>query len=346
MKLAWVGLLLTTTALSATGAAMAQQKTMYVAGYGGSYEQTMRKEVIPAFEKQANVKIEYVAGNSTDTLAKLQAQKGNQQIDVAIVDDGPAYQAVALGFCGTLTDGADLQGRGAGDDASSPTRASGLVSSRTGLFYNTKVFDENKWPAPTSWNDLKSKTYGKKIVIPPINNTYGLHALIAMAQLGGGGEGNIEPGFKAFKDEINPNILAYEPSPAKMTELFQNGQAVLGVWGSGRVKAFADTGFPVEFVYPKEGGFALGVAACPIEGSKNAAEANAFIQFMLSPEIQKVMATGAGFGPANTTVKLSADEQKGLPYGEEVKSLKAVDWDVVNAKREEWTKRWNREVER
>ena len=75
-----------------------------------------------------------------------------------------------------------------------------------------------------------------------------------------------------------------------MTELFQNGQAVLGVWGSGRVKAFADTGFPVEFVYPKEGGFALGVAACPVDGSKNAAEANAFIQFMLSPAIQKVMA--------------------------------------------------------
>ena len=103
MKFSWVGLLLTTTALATSGAAMAQQKTMFVAGYGGSYEQTMRKEVIPVFEKQANVKIEYVAGNSTDTLAKLQAQKGNQQIDVAIVDDGPAYQAVALGFCGTLT---------------------------------------------------------------------------------------------------------------------------------------------------------------------------------------------------------------------------------------------------
>ena len=86
MKFSWVGLLMTTTALGAGTAALAQQKTMYVAGYGGSYEQTMRKDVIPLFEKQANVKIEYVAGNSTDTLAKLQAQKGNQQIDVAILE--------------------------------------------------------------------------------------------------------------------------------------------------------------------------------------------------------------------------------------------------------------------
>jgi putative spermidine/putrescine transport system substrate-binding protein len=75
----------------APSAVLAQQKTLYVAGYGGSFEKTIRDEVIPAFEKANGIKVEYVAGNSTDTLAKLQAQKGNQQIDVAIVDDGPMY---------------------------------------------------------------------------------------------------------------------------------------------------------------------------------------------------------------------------------------------------------------
>jgi putative spermidine/putrescine transport system substrate-binding protein len=67
---------------------------------------------------------------------------------------------------------------------------------------------------------------------------------------------------------------------------------------------------------------------------------------MLTPEIQKVMAAGAGFGPANMTVTLTPEEREGLPYGDEVKNLKAVDWDVANDKREEWTRRWNREVER
>ncbi|MGZ9058542.1 MAG: extracellular solute-binding protein, partial [Burkholderiaceae bacterium] len=80
-------------ALMSAVAVQAQQKTLYVAGYGGTFEQTLRKEIFPAFEKKHDVKVEYVAGNSTDTLAKLQAQKGNQQIDVAIVDDGPMYQA-------------------------------------------------------------------------------------------------------------------------------------------------------------------------------------------------------------------------------------------------------------
>src|ERR671919_861704 len=87
-------------ALLAATSAFAQSKTLTVAAYGGSWEQTLRKEMIPAFEQKHGVKVEYVAGNSTDTLAKLQAQKANQVIDVAIVDDGPMYQAIQLGFCG------------------------------------------------------------------------------------------------------------------------------------------------------------------------------------------------------------------------------------------------------
>ena len=96
--LAAVALLL--TLLSGQAQAQAQDKKLIVAGYGGSFEQTLRKEMFPEFEKKHGVKIDYVAGNSTDTIAKLQAQKGNQQIDVAIVDDGPMYMAISLGFCG------------------------------------------------------------------------------------------------------------------------------------------------------------------------------------------------------------------------------------------------------
>ena len=29
-----------------------------------------------------------------------------------------------------------------------------------------------------------------------------------------------------------------------------------------------------------------------------------------------------------------------------MKKVNVVDWDVINASREDWTKRWNREVER
>jgi putative spermidine/putrescine transport system substrate-binding protein len=217
----------------------------------------------------------------------------------------------------------------------------------TGIVYNKKFFDEQHWPAPTSWNDLKDAKFKQKLVIPPLNNTYGLHALVEFAKLGGGGEKNIEPGFKAFKDEIGPNVLVYEPSPGKMTELFQSNQAVIAIWGSGRAKALADTGFPAAFTYPKEGGIALGVAACPVAGAADKPEAQSFIQYLLSPEAQAVLASGAGLGPVNKTVELPPEKRAGIPYGpEQMNKLQVIDWDTVNQHREEWNKRWTREIER
>src|SRR3981081_1964315 len=137
-------------ALLGSASASAQPKTLTVAGYGGSWEQQLRKDVIPAFEQKHGVKIEYVAGNSTDTLAKLQAQKANQVIDVAIVDDGPMYQAIQLGFCGKI-DG--LPGADPYDSARyKDDKAVGIGLVATGLMYNTKVYKEKGWAAPGSWN--------------------------------------------------------------------------------------------------------------------------------------------------------------------------------------------------
>lgn len=89
--------LVATTVLA--GAPDVRAATLYVAAYGGSFEDVMRNQVFPPFEKKYGVTVEFVAGYSTDNLAKLQAQKGSEQIDVAILDDGPMYHAVQLGFC-------------------------------------------------------------------------------------------------------------------------------------------------------------------------------------------------------------------------------------------------------
>ena len=302
----------------APSAALAQQKTLYVAGYGGSFEKTIRDAVIPDFEKANGVKVEYVAGNSTDTLAKLQAQKGNQQIDVAIVDDGPMYQAIQLGFCGKV-DGLPADLYDAARFKDDRAVAIGIVA--TGLMYNTKVFAEKGWAPPTSWNDLKDPKYQKQLVIPPINNTYGLEALLMLARMNGGSEANVDAGFKIFKEQINPNVLAYEPSPGKMTELFQSGQAVLAVWGTGRVQSFANTGFPVDFVYPKEGAATLLTTACPIAKPNASPLASSFVKMLLDPKIQLVMLKDYGYGPVLKSLVVPPELGKMAPIGERAAKL-------------------------
>ncbi|MFK0685765.1 ABC transporter substrate-binding protein [Ochrobactrum sp. BD67] len=326
------------------GAAHAETKTLIVGGYGGSFEKTMREAVIPPFEKKHGVKVEYVAGNSTDTLAKIQAQHSNPPFDTILLDDGPMYQAIELGFCKPLS---NLPSNELYDVARFPEDkavAVGVVA--TGLIYNKDYFAKQGWEAPTSWADLADPKYKGKVVIPPVNNTYGLHALLAFAKMNGGDENNIDPGFDAMIEKVNDNVLAYEPSPGKMTELFQSEQAIIGVWGTGRVKSFAQTGFPISFAYPKEKAVTLLAATCAVNKPDASPLAEEFAKELLTPRVQELMVKEYGYGPVNKSVEVPEDERDFIPSGETIDKLYSADWSVINKERENWTKRWNREVER
>ncbi|MGX5733822.1 ABC transporter substrate-binding protein [Bosea thiooxidans] len=320
-------------------------ETMYVAGFGGATETAFREKIIPPFEAKSGLKIVYVPGNSTDTLAKLQAQRAKPEISVALIDDGPMTTAVEFGLCAALEDGPNSNNvyRSARRVSKS---AVGLGYGATGLVYNTEVFKKNGWPEPTSWKDLEDKRYAGKIVIPPISNGFGLLALVMQARLNGGDENTIDPGFAAMK-RISPSVLAWEPSPGKMAELLQTGEAALGVWGNGRVRALVAQGAPVKFVYPKEGALVILTEVCAVQGAPQPKQAQDFVQYLLSPEVQAIIAETQGWGPVNQETKLPPAIAADVVFGpEKVNSLIKPSYTAINPKRADWTSRWNREIER
>ena len=323
-----------------------QAQTIYVGGSGGSTETLMKEKIIPAFEAKTGAKVVYVPGNSTDILAKVQAQKGKQEMSLAIIDDGPMYQAIGQGLCAPVEDAGSIRelypnAKMVGD------KSVGIGFIATGLGYNKDVFAKNGWKAPTSWNDLADPKYKGKVVIPPITNGYGLLTLVMQARVNGGGEANIDPGFDVMVKKVAPNVLAWEPSPGKMAQMMQTGEAALVVWGNGRVLAVADQGAPVEFVYPREGAPVIMVAACVTEGAPQPKLGQQFLQHLVSAEIQAHIAQGVGWGPVNKNTKVAPEVARKVVYGPaQVASLVAPDYSVINAKRAEWTQRWNRAVER
>lgn len=338
--------LMAASALAMTATfAQAEEKTLYLAAYGGSTETLFKEVIIPQWEAKTGASVVYVPGNSTDTLAKLRAQEGAQEIDVAFIDDGPMTQAINFGYCDTVNEEtyAPLY-----DAARMPgNKAVGLGIVATGLAYNAEMFAANGWDAPTSWADLADPKFAGKVSIPPITNGYGLHALIMAAKLNGGGEDNIEPGFEMFLDKIDQNVLVYEPSSGKMSELFQNGEIALSVWGSGRLKSLADTGFPGAFAYPKEGAVNLLVAACPVVGSDVPDLAQDFLAYITTPEVQTYIATTMGWGPVNKSTSLTEEQIGALPVGpERVDTLINIDYTIVNEQRGAWTQQWTRRIER
>ncbi|WP_238535785.1 ABC transporter substrate-binding protein [Paraburkholderia phytofirmans] len=321
------------------------QTTLYLANVGGSSEQLYQQKVIPAFEKAHNVKVVYVAGTSSDTLAKLQAQKGRQQINVAVMDDGPMYQAMRLGLCTKIAEAPVL------NDLYPLARigptAIGIGVVATGIGYNADAFKKANIPAPDSWNVFTEKRLDGKIAIQPITNTYGLHTLIMLARANGGSENDINKGFAVMVKSVSPNVLSWASTSGELDSLMQSGDVILAPYGSGRAMALRKTGFPLKLVYPKEGAVALQAAACVLVENSQPELSQQFVQYLLSPEVQRLQAENIGLGPVNKTVKLNADVAANVPYGpEQISKLTTVNWDVINQHRTEWTGRWNRSVER
>ncbi|GKT19935.1 ABC transporter substrate-binding protein [Acidovorax sp. SUPP2522] len=329
----------------ATGSPALAQEVLYVAGYGGSSEAVIKQDILVPFAATHNVKIEYVAGTSAANLARLQAQQGNPEIDVAILDDGPMQQAVSLGLCAPVAPFSGLDDLYDLAKTNGDGRSIGVGIVATGLAYNTEEFARRGWPAPTSWSDLATPAYKGKILLPSITNSYGLHALLALSKALGDA-GTMEPAFDFVREKIGPNVLSFESSSGKISELFQTREVLLGVWGSGRALALSKSGFPVAFVTPKEGAVALQTTICPVTGSNAPQLSQALLQAFFTPQAQAALAREAGWGPTNRKTVLTPEIAATVTYGPQaVSQLIPVDWKAVNAERANWTKRWTREVE-
>jgi putative spermidine/putrescine transport system substrate-binding protein len=327
--------------LTVANAAHAEDRILRVEGVGGAFQQLRLSDVMPAFNAKYHILAEYAGGNPTDQIARMVAARGNPQSDVFITDDGPMYRTIELGLCGKL-DG--LPTAGLIDTARfKDDRAVGFGLLTSGISYNTKYFADHGWSPPTSWDDLSAPRYRGLLAFPPVNNTWGLLGLVMLARAHGGSEANIEPRFAAMKT-IAPNVVAFDLF--KTNEMYQTGQIVISVTASARAKSLMNTGFPVEYVYPKEGSPAVVVSACTIARPDALPMARTFIEYLLSPDVQLLMAEKLSHAPVNTRTELPPSIGRTMPLGENASRVVKVDWAIINEHRAEWDKRWTREIER
>jgi putative spermidine/putrescine transport system substrate-binding protein len=114
-------------------------------------------------------------------------------------------------------------------------------------------------------------------------------------------------------------------------------------YDTGNTFKVQSSGLPVAFAAPEEGSPAVNITACVAKGAKNADVANAAIDFMLRPEAQIEIARGMRWTASNPKTQLPADIAAEVPN---VAQLAKLDRTLINAKRAEWTERWNREIAR
>lgn len=267
---------------------------------------------------------------------------------VMFLDDGVMMRAVKMGLCQKMADAPVLKdlypdARIAGD------LATAVSLTVTGIGYNKKLFDEKKWPAPTSWMDFADPKFKGKVVFQSLpSSSFGLHGFLMFNRIQGGSEKNVEPGFTKWRSTIGPNVLEYIPSSAKLSEMVQTGDAAIFPLTPTTVAAQKARGIPMEYAQPKEGAVLLMVAQCVTANNEAPALAQKLAEFLLTPLAQAAALEHGNQIPSNPKTQVSSAQAQAMmeQFRGYMKNAVTVDWDTINQVRPEWNSRWNRSVER
>lgn len=216
--------------------------------------------------------------------------------------------------------------------------AVGYQSTLMGLLYNTKRVKQ----PPTSWSALWDPKYKDGVTF----FDYDWAPVVLAAREHGGGEKQMDPGFKLWSDKAS-QIKALAASNDQLQSLMVSGQARLALWYAQIAHGWKQDGAPVDFAIPKEGAVAFPVYLSLVSNlsPKQKKAAQDIINLLLSPEHAGKYGELTYSTPLVDNAVLT-EAQKSDPTLSLDAARKALqfDWDTIGAQAATWRERWDREV--
>ncbi len=271
------------------------------------------QQTVDAFKaKHPKVDVEWIRNGTTKVMAKLRAEfaAGAPKPDVLLIADVVTMESLKKEGRLLAHKDANISAYDVGImDKDKFYFSTKLIT--TGIVYNTKAPFK-----PTSYKDLLKPEAKGKIAMPsPLTSGA---ATIHMAAL----TSNPDLGWDLYEG------LAKQGANPKGG----NGGTYKAVAGGEKLFGFVVDflpirnklkGAPVEFVFPKEGVSAVTEPVAILKTAKNVPAAKAFVDFLLSPEGQK-LAASQGYLAAHPAI----DPPQGFPSRDKIKLM---DFDAAKA---------------
>jgi putative spermidine/putrescine transport system substrate-binding protein len=318
------------------GQAMAKEIRMMT--WGGSWLDIFRP-VAQAFEKDTGTRVEFVVqSGSGDGLNKIKAQRANPQIDVWTSIASTVEAATKDDLLARLDPAKIPQIARMPREFVKPTGVSIWLSPR-GIFYRKDLVPFE----PKTWEDLWDPRLKDKVGVTLALDRGSF--LIVAALLNGGNEHKIDAGFEKVKS-LKPNIHAVYTTDPESIKLLETGEVGVVAWGAlPNVYRHLGPDSKYAFVMPKPRFLAdIPVSIVKGRGAAEQAAAEKFVDYMLRPEYQTIMASIAGTVPANPAAQIP-DKLKSIVPSLPITDVYSVDWPYVNSQFSMWEDRWAREVQ-
>ncbi|OWV92522.1 ABC transporter substrate-binding protein [Rhizobium sp. R72] len=321
-------------------AAKAEEKTLTISVY--AFAQDDFKTIVYApFEAKCGCKLVVETGNSVERLAKMEANRANPVIDMAVVSMADALAATRKDLIDKV-DTSKLSNFGKLYDLAKDPNGDGMSVGYT--FYATSIAYRSDKMKIESWADLLKPEYVGHVAFPNVTTNQGPPALYMLGQALGNDSPDLKAPIEALGEKKDEVVTFYEKS-SQLVQLMQQEEIWAAPIGRFSWAGFTKLDVPVAWATPKEGQTGGMNVMVVTKGSKNRDLALQFMDFWLSTEIQTKLAEKLVDSPANKEVKLSEEAANNLTYGEETaKSLKLIPSAAALDNRAAWLKEWNEKV--
>lgn len=318
-------------------AAGAAQRTLTISVYAFAQDD-YKKLVYDPFEAKCGCKLVVETGNSVERLAKMEANKANPVIDMAVVSMADALQAARAGLIDKI-DTSKLSNFNKLYDLAKDPNGDGMSVGYT--FYATSIAYRSDKMKIESWADLLKPEYVGHVAFPNVTTNQGPPALYMLGQALGKDTPDLKAPITAVGDHKGDIVTFYEKS-SQLVQLMQQEEIWAAPIGRFSWAGFTKLNVPVAWATPKEGQTGGMNVMVMTKGSKNQDLAQEFMDFWLSTDIQTALGQKLVDSPANKEVKLPPEVANNLTYGEDtVKSLKLIPSAVALDERNTWIKEWN-----
>ncbi len=312
----------------------AQTREIFI---GGPASPGLTDGLFPLIEKKLNIKVLFEGTNSLINLEKLRSNKDRPTMTLTMMDDPVLILAerekLIKKLPANVTNLADLPAAAKPKDGMWANWCQPMCS----FSYNTKAVPKGL----ESYADAWDPKYKERIIIISMRITQAIAPLLAATNF-------ItkkpldqcmvdwQQGIERMK-QLKSNIIQISTNAPQAQQLHESGECDIYFSPDSRTTLLRKAaGAPVDQGMPKEGVLAMPAGVALVEGGPNQDLGMAFMNEMLSPEIQAYIGKTFHSRPTNTKTV--------LPDGVKFPNLIALDWEYFADNRNAMIERFEREV--
>jgi iron(III) transport system substrate-binding protein len=302
------------------------------------------KELLGEFEKRfeaqnPTIDVRWLDMGSQNALDRVRSEKANPQADLW-------WGAPSTMFSQAEKEGLLEAFRPSWENHVEPAARSandfwyGTYQTPEVIAYNTDALKPEA--APKDWDEmLDPKWKGKIIIRDPLASGTVRTIFAAMILRAMGPDKSPEPGY-AWLRKLEANTKEYAADQTFLAQKLGHQEALLTLWNMPDIELRQKKdGYPLAYIIPKSGTPVLTDAIAIVKGTKHRKEAEAFYEFVTTPESLAFAAKEFYRIPSRDDIP-----KESLPEWMRDMNIPKMDmdWALVEAKSQEWMEYWDNHI--